>query len=576
MMRLKPWHCFALLSLITLLAYYPSLFAGFNSVDDLNMVNGLDERGPINLVQLFFPSGAYYYRPLTILTYLLDRDLWGSIASFMHLENILLHLLNTLLVFAVTRRLTPLWKTSGLWPAFFAGLVFALHPLTVESVSWVSGRTDLIMTLFLLGALWLTLAGLHKQRWWLFGGAAIALFIAPLAKEVAVFVLPGLVWLIVVYPGDGHWFQRLRQRWWPLLAVNAGTLGYLLWRSMIIRHDSGISTALKGVTGGAEGLDFFVLLDKLRVALKVYGFYFKKLFVPWPLNFAIVEISDWYLLAGIVLVVLLLYLIWRADVPGAFGLMAFYVLSPALLVVFGKMTWTPLAERYLYTSVAFFAPVTAWWIARSVSTQRSLSVAPLILLGVFFTTTFHRSWVWQDNLRLYQDTVAKSPAFDAAKSELASAFMVRGQMEDAKKILASMQAEKTAGGYINDELNLASVLLQEGDTDGARATLLAAVGKNPKKRYALLQLLIKVNNDRLGKISDQALRVEILSENIGWLTEQQQLRPNPFTLYRIGKQYLMLGDKESALKFFKDAYAKAPADAHYVGAAAKFIEKLSQ
>ncbi len=131
-----------------------------------------------------------------------------------------------------------------------------------------------------------------------------------------------------------------------------GVVGYFTLRHLATTHDSGVIRALKGVVGGD-----YDLLNKVRVAFKVYGFYFKKLLIPWPLNFGIIEISGWYVLAGVVLAVLLLYLVWRADVPVPFGLMAFCALSPALLVVFGKMTWTPLAERYLYTSVALFAPL---------------------------------------------------------------------------------------------------------------------------------------------------------------------------------------------------------------------------
>jgi tetratricopeptide (TPR) repeat protein len=568
----------SLLALAVLLAYYPGLHAGYNSVDDLKMITGIEQSGPLDPIRLFFRSGSYYYRPLTILTYTLDRDVWGSVASFMHLENTLLHLVCTLLVFAITRRLLPLWSVRSQWPALFAGFFFAVHPLATESIAWISGRTDPLMAVFLLLSVWLTLFALESQRPSLALAAGVALFISGLAKEVAVFILPGLLWLIVVYPGSENWLGRLRHRWWPMLTIMAGVAGYFTLRTLAIGHDTGIKTALKGVTGG-EGKGIAELLDKSRIAFKVYGFYFKKLFVPWPLNFGIVEISGWYVLAGVVLAAVLLYLAWRADVQGAFGLMAFCVLSPALLVVFGKMTWTPLAERYLYTSVALFAPFAAWLVLRLRSgmaepAKRPWDMAMVALLLVFFGTTLHRAWIWQDNLRLYQDTVAKSPDFPPAKVELASALLRRGKTAEAQEILGGMQSESIAPDYINDDMNLAGTLLIKGDLGGARQILLPLLDKNPKKRFEVLQYLIRTNDQLLGKTDDPAANAAIQEESLTWLLEQQRLRPGAFTLYRIGKQHLAMGNEEDALHSFKKAYAQAPEDAHYRGAAETFIRRL--
>ncbi|MGK2905858.1 MAG: tetratricopeptide repeat protein [Desulfuromonadales bacterium] len=573
-MRLKTWHCLSLLALAVLLAYYPSLSAGYNSVDDLKMITNIDQSGLLDLQRLFVRSGSYYYRPLTILSYTLDRDLWGSIPSFMHLENILLHLVCTLLVFAITRRLLSHWgiKEKGL--ALFAALFFALHPIATESVSWISGRTDPLMAVFLLLAVWLTLLALSSGRHLtaLYGG--LALLLACLAKEVAVFILPGLLWLIVVYPGPAALQNRLRRRFWMLLMPTAGIAGYFVLRHLAIARDSGISTALKGVTGGD-----YDLLNKVRVAFKVYGFYFKKLLIPWPLNFGIIKISDWYVLAGILLVALLLYLLWRADVVGAFGIMAFCVLSPALLVVFGNMTWTPLAERYLYTSAALFAPLAAFTILRlqslvAVQHRRRLDLALTALLLVFFATTLHRSWIWQDNLRLYQDTVAKSPDFSAAKTELASALLRKGRSTEAEEVLVGMQGGSNTTGYINDDMNLAEVLLSRGEVEEARAILLPLLNMNPKKYYDVLQALLRTNDQRIDRVETPDLRLAIQQESLDWLEEQQRLRPNAFTVYRIAKLQLAMGDKMAALTSFRAALAKAPTEAHYRGAAQTFIKKL--
>lgn len=574
-MRLKSWHCLSLLIVAVLFAYYPSLSAGYNSIDDLKMISSIDEGGPLNIGQLFLPRGtAQYYRPLTVLSYFIDRDAWDSHVSFMHLENILLHLGCALLIFALTRRLLPLWGGNGLWPALFAGLFFALHPLATESVCWISGRTDPLMTLFILLSVWLIILALERASVVFALSAGVVLCLAGLAKEVAVFVLPGMLWLITVYPGQGGWFSRCRQRWLTLLMPTAGVAVYFTLRHLATAQDTGIDKAVQGVVAGD-----YDLLNKVRVAFKVYGFYFKKLFVPWPLNFGIIEISGWYVLLGVMLAGLLLYLVWRADIAGAFGLMAFCVLSPALMVVFGKMTWTPLAERYLYASVALFAPLSAYMLLRcracvAVPNRRRFDLALILLLLVFFGTTLHRSWIWQDNLRLYRDTVAKSPELDAAKLELASALLRRGEAAEAEELLAGLQKGESPSDFIKDDLNLALIKLTNGDPEQARALLLPHLDSRPKEYYDLLQSLLRINDQRIGRADTWELRSTIQAESLAWLQEQQSLRPSAFTLYRIGKMQLSMGDNAAALNSFKTSLTKAPADAHYRGAAEKLVKRL--
>ena len=576
-MRLKAWHGNLLLIFFVLADYYPSLHAGYNSVDDQNMINRLINAGPIDLYKHFFPQrGGVYYRPLTTLTYYFDRDAWGTIASFMHLENILLHLGNAFLVLILTRRLLKQYVAETEGVALFTALFFALHPLTTESVCWISGRTDLLAGLFLLIAFWLLLVSLQDEFFWPALCSALALLAACLAKEVAVFVLPGFLWFVAIYPQPAlPLIRRLKKRWYVLLMPIIAIVGYFVMRNIAIVRDTGIKKALAGasVSGGYE------LLDKIRIVFKVYGFYFKKLFVPWPLNFGIVEVSGWYVLSGIILAILLVWFLLRADTLGALGLLAFCALSPAILIPFSKMTWTPIAERYLYVSIAFLAPMvglSALWICNRIRlvSLRQVRYILIIVLIIFFTTTLHRSWIWQDNFRLYADTVKKSPNFLPAKSELASALIRKGKNVEAEELLASMQKSSTPNVFLNDDINLAQTLMARGDLEGARSLLIDHLDKKEKKYHTVLQTLLKINNQRLARTNDHKQRTLIQKESLNWLQEQQRISPDSFTLYRIAKMQHALGDRHSALKFFTQAYQQSSVTAHYHAAAGKQADKL--
>ena len=579
-MRLKSWHSSLLLALCVLTVYYPSLHAGYNSVDDLGMINHLDNSGPIDFYHHFFPEGrGVYYRPLTTLTYFFDRDVWGTIASFMHLENILIHLANSFLVLIITRKLLKLYEFRSEITALLATLLFALHPLATESTCWISGRTDLLAGFFLLSAFLLILMSLQKKQSVIICCSGVLLLAAALTKEIAVFILPGLLWFVIVYPyPDFPLLRRLKDRWFTLMIPVVGVVGYFVMRNFAMARDSGIKNVLGGIsaTSTTGGYD---ILDKIRVFFKVYGFYFKKLLIPWPLNFGIIEISGWYVLAGIVLAGLLIWFFVRADLFGALGLISFCILSPAILIPFGKMTWTPIAERYLYVSIAFFVPMVAIslaWMGKQwgpISLRRGCYITILILV-VFFSTTLHRAWIWQDNERLYVDTMKKNPDFLPAKSELASALIRKGKRLEAEALLATMQSISGSNSFLNDDINLAQILLGNGELIEAHDLLIGYQDKPGKKHHAILQTLLKINIQRLGMVDDPAERSQIQQESLSWLLEQQRIRPDPFTLYRIGKMQLSSGQREAALVFFKRAYERSSVDSHYHAAAATFIEQL--
>ncbi len=142
-----------LLAVLAMAALWPSLGNGFVNLDDPAYVSanaqvrqGLSWRG---VVWAFTTLDRGFWHPLTWLSLMLDAQLFGSHASGYHLTSLLLHAANAALVFILLRRLT-----GRTWRSFFVAALFAVHPLHVESVAWVSERKDVLSTFFLLLALW--------------------------------------------------------------------------------------------------------------------------------------------------------------------------------------------------------------------------------------------------------------------------------------------------------------------------------------------------------------------------------------------------------------------------------------
>src|SRR5512135_2172302 len=142
---------FLIIFAIVMVAYHPVLSAGMSAIDDYTIISGYAGVKDWDLRPFIMPSGRLYFRPLTALTFLTDKRVFDLNPFWMHLENILLHLINAILVFFLARRVLQ-QKADQSYIPLSAGLLFALHPINTESVCWISGRTDVLATAFLLSA----------------------------------------------------------------------------------------------------------------------------------------------------------------------------------------------------------------------------------------------------------------------------------------------------------------------------------------------------------------------------------------------------------------------------------------
>ncbi|MDR0735938.1 MAG: hypothetical protein LBF51_03740 [Zoogloeaceae bacterium] len=144
-----------------------------------------------------------YFRPLTLFSFWLDIALVGDRPGFLHAVNLALFLANILLVFSICRRLAEIaGRPHAAWRAFAAALIYALHPVMVETTTWISGRFDILATTLILGATRVYLSR-HPGRLLLAAFALLA-FLATLAKETGVMLLPGICCLALAIAVTRH------------------------------------------------------------------------------------------------------------------------------------------------------------------------------------------------------------------------------------------------------------------------------------------------------------------------------------------------------------------------------------
>src|SRR3954470_1576741 len=199
----------ALLVALTLLAFWPVVNCGFVNFDDNQYVyeNAMVQRGLSGEgIRWAFTTGALAnYHPLTWLSLMLDRTLWGDGALAFHVTNVALHATNAVLLFLVLRRMT-----GATWRSLLVAAIFAIHPLRVESVAWVSSRKDCLSAFFGLLAIAGYVRYVRRPSVARYGSIA-ALFAASLLCKATFVTLPAVLLLL------DHWPLRRMRPWRELV-----------------------------------------------------------------------------------------------------------------------------------------------------------------------------------------------------------------------------------------------------------------------------------------------------------------------------------------------------------------------
>lgn len=564
--KLTPRHTlFAHLLLIASIlgVYYPAMLSSVHPVDDPGIIAWYSSSP--RLSQILVPGNGYYYRPVLEFSFWLDNFCWGMEPVVMHLENILLHCSNALLVFLLARRVSGTDEGSRCWIPILAAFLFALHPVNVEAVGWIAGRSDPLLALFVLSACWFWLRWLAESRWRdLF--ASLLLFVAALlTKETA--LAAGAVALLLALTCPGR--TPLRQRVWALGAMAAPALLLVVF-ALFFRS-------------GTSGLSRFISVSDLQWghavgdALAATGFYLKKLVLPVPLNFAITEVDSRYALLGAALLPALCVMFLRRVEAAAWFASAALALLPAVLVAVKQIAWTPYAERYLYLPTAFCVLAIASLIGALGKAPRAVVLAVAVpLLAVFAVVCVQRTLLWGDKLAFFQDAIAKSPAFGSLYNDLGGQLLQHDQVEQAATAFATAdRLNQRESMRLLIKANLMGVAFAREDYAGVRNQFFQLFKEKKDAGADFLELLQKADSRRLSTLSGEE-KVSLTGDVLETLDLLNQKRYDPFWLYRGGQLSLAIGDKAKAADFFSRASRLAPADAHYRKATNLYLRKLGK
>jgi protein O-mannosyl-transferase len=579
-----------LLAAATLTVFYPSIFAELNSIDDMEMVTNLLNMDGWSLKELFFPGagGGLYYRPVLFATFIFDRFAWDAGTSFMHLENILLHLCNAFLLYLLAEQLVPQESRAKSWLPFVAAICFALHPIVTEPVNWVSARTDLLAGAFVLASALFLLRykNIHRKRYLLISMGCFLL--GMLSKEVALLFLPGGLFILVANGVDDKGEstpEYLRAHWKKLvlfLGIGCGSLAmFFLLRSVAYSSNSSrIGMTLKFM-GNDPAHTMFVFL-------RAFGFYIKKVFWPFPLNFAIVEVDPLYELLAMGVLLPILYVAWKRSLASAILIAGLFMIVPAFPIAFNQVAWTPYAERYIYIATAFVLVGTVFLLSgQSGALANSQLARPCGLLeGEAHTTgrvdgrlwsylavcclvaaigisTFLRNLTWQTNISLFADSVKKSPTYSKVWNQLGIAYYNKHDLRNAEINFAKASSLFEMNFDEKSDLNLALVLKQEGKLREAEEVYTNVVKSGGFRSEKVVDHYVGFLQDKATREKDPGLVAEIRKEMLQTYEKNYMATKSPQTLYKIGNVRGELGDRRGARSAYLIAYEMLPAKDKY-------------
>ena len=496
------------------------------------------------------------------------------------LTNILIHALNVILIYILGRML---FRNAARKEeiAFFSALLFAVHPAAVESVSWISGRTDSLAVFWSLSTIIFYLAGRGSKRWYFLPVALFCMVAAVLSKEVAV-VIPVLmvIWEFFYH----HSFGFKKTKYAPL----ASALFIALVPLYLHLRSSGLAAGDMGIELIKSGfMDQGVLSSGILFFASI-GFYSKKFIFPFPLNIAIVNINiTLYAFVGFLSLVIAAGLAFLKDLRQRHFFLVWSLLGilPAALISFTTIAWTPWAERYLYFSLVPLSIFIVICFFGLLELQRGyfkriLPVIGLSILIVFSISTVHRSFLWNDDLRLWGDSYRKSPDFIYAAVGYATVLAKRGEIKEAEKTLN--KARELPGAKHTLFFHLGQINSTRGDNVLAKKYYRLALQEaqadkklvlmGPRLKSSILMSLAAVNLHEGDRSSNQIVKRQYYREAaVDFIKAYHEDSSNAFLLYRIAKLYLITGSKDEAATYFENFIEKWGED-HYKQAARRMLE----
>jgi tetratricopeptide (TPR) repeat protein len=544
-----------ILVVVTALSFSTAINSEFTSWDDNYYVvenRWIKDFSMEGLTRLWTERTGLGGTRLTLTSFMLDYELWGLDSRYYHAENVLWHILNTVLLFFLITRLVKNRKV-----AFITAIMFAVHPMHVESVAWVTERKDLLYTFFLLLCFHAyisyvqTKKPLKKGLYWL---AFTLSFLLSWHSKFSAVIIPPLLFLI-------DYILRRRFTIWliieklPILVFTASEVYRIAFGSYARMDFQG-----KKLVASGHQTYRYSLFEKSLLAAYSLMFYLWRFIMPVKLS-AIMPYPiksqgnfplEYYLAFGLAIVVLIgiaiiLLRLKRDRREYIFGFLFFLISIFAFLHFISIKGVVVVADRYTYVPYIGLSFMLAVFLSniRSPRLSRILWMGFILVAVTFAISSFQRNKVWKDDIALFSNVLKHNPNVLEALNNRGNAYNFKGRydlaLEDFNRGIELQPA------YKNFYNNRAQSYFQLDSFELALADLDMAIKLDPRYLDAYLN-----KGQVLMTMKDYDHAVWVYSKAI-------EMAPYRAKMYLArAEAYLELDQREDALADFRKAVEVHP------------------
>ncbi len=516
----------------TLLAYWPALPGGFVWDDDAH-ITAPELRTLTGLRRIWLEPGAtQQYYPVLHSVFWVEHKLWGNAPLGYHVVNVALHIAAAFLLRRVLQRL----NIPG---ASFAALIFALHPVQVESVAWITELKNTLSTVFYLTTLLAYLRFDETRDKRAYTGV-LALFALALMSKTVTATLPAALLVILWWRrGALSWSRDVRPVL-PMLALGAAAGLFTAWAERRLV--------------GAEGAEFnLTFVERLLLAGRVPWFYLGKLVWPVDLTFIYprwqISRSVWweYLFTVATALTFVALFVWRRRSRAPLAGAMFFV--GTLFPVLGFFNVYPfrysfVADHFQYLAcLGVIVPVSAW-----VWHHNTRTALGAVLVGALAVLSERQSATYANAEILYLTTVARNPGCWMAHNNLGGLYLEQNRLNEAiEHIEAVLRFKTNDAGVYN---NLGTAFFRQGKPEAALAQFQQAVRVEPDFAEARLNL-----GNGLAHLDRQ-------DEAAAQFREAVRIKPDYSEAhYNLANTLLRQSRPAEALEHYQQAVRFAPGDA---------------
>jgi protein O-mannosyl-transferase len=509
---------------------------------------------------------ARNWHPLTTLSHMLDCQLYGLNAGGHHATNVILHMIAVLLLFCVLQQMT-----RALWKSAIVAALFAVHPLHVESVAWVSERKDVLSAVFfflMLGAYVRYVRAASTTRYL----AVVVFFAAGLMSKPMLVSAPIILLLLDYWP--------LRRMGQPSLTREKGKISEYRDQRLTIRRLFLEKTPLVVLSAGACVITFIVqkratgaipplpFLWRLQNAFGSYLIYAWK--TLWPTDLAVFyphpngTLAIWVVIFAILLLLTITTaaIVLRSQRPYLFTGWFWYLVMLVPVIGIVQVGEQGHADRYTYLPLVGLFLLAVWLIADMLGARRPRSqfaiAIAVVIVAVLAWMAFVQTSYWRNSDTLWTHTLAVTSDNDVAHNNLGYLCVDRDELdkaishfETALRIRSGKRDPHYDVGSAFMQMNLGNALARKGQSDQAIAHYDEAIALQPYYADAFYNR---------GSVFFEKGRVDEAIADWEWTLQLQPSDANAHT--SLGNALLQKGSPKEALSHYEQALTLAPEDPH--------------